>query len=506
MAMEPPSEKQKIPTTNIQTQTETVTVSVNGSPSKVSLSLSNEPGTRGGELRWHLSDHGKSRGERSLDFDRDVLGVEIEIKRIVVKTFEIAQKESRLNCLGEKKRIRRDYIFEMETKEMVTLWGRLISDCMNSLGRPQVLFVIVNPFGGNKNGPKIFENEVKPLLEAAGINFKMQETRYRLHAREIAYSLDFTKYDGLVTVSGDGVLAEVVNGLLKREDWERAIKMPLGIIPGGCTGNGMVKSLLHPVGDHYSASNATFAIIRGHKCSLDVASIVQGEKMVFSVLLLTWGLVADIDIESEKLRWMGNARIEIYSLLRIFGLRRYNGKIRFVPAPGYEQYGEPVREPDGSKGENGDRSKLHCYQGASTEFEASKWRFIDGPFVTVWIHNVPWASKDVMAAPKAQFSDGCLDLVIVRDCPKTVLLSLLLSIRDGSHVNSPFVTYLKVKALQLEPGRRVGDSAMRGIIDMDGEVIARGDDATNQDPNLMDYGSPFLMKLDQGLATLFCPI
>lgn len=41
---------------------------------------------------------------------------------------------------------------------------------------------------------------------------------------------------------------------------------------------------------------------------------------------------------------------------------------------------------------------------------------------------------------------------------------------------------------------------------MDGEVIARGDDATNQDPNLMDYGSPFLMKLDQGLATLFCPI
>ncbi|XP_078148932.1 sphingosine kinase 2-like isoform X2 [Carex rostrata] len=474
MAMDHPLEKQKMTTTNIKTQTETVTVSVNGSLSKASLSLLTEPGTRGGELRWHLIDHGRSRGEKSLDFDRDVLGVEIKIKRIVVKAFEIvAQKKSRLNCLGEKKRIRRDFVFEMETEEMATLWGRLISDCMNSLGRPQELFIIVNPFGGKKRGPKIFENEVKPLLEAAGINFKMQETRYRLHAREIAYSLDFTNYDGIVTVSGDGVLAEVVNGLLKREDWERAIKMPLGIIPGG-TGNGMVKSLLHPVGDHYSASNATFAIIRGHKCSLDVASIVQGEKMLFSVLLLTWGLVADIDIESEKLRWMGNTRIEIYSLLRIFGLRRYNGKIRFVPAPGYEEYGDPVREPDGSKGEtvisqaasvNGDGSKLRCYRGASTEFEASKWRFIDGPFVTVWIHNVPWASKDVMAAPKAQ-----------------------------------------VKALQLEPGRRVGDSIVRGIIDMDGEVIARGDEATNLDPNLMDYGSPFLMKLDQGLATLFCPI
>ena len=30
----------------------------------------------------------------------------------------------------------------------------------------------------------------------------------------------------------------------------------------------------------------------GHKCSLDVASIVQGEKMLFSVLLLTWGIYA----------------------------------------------------------------------------------------------------------------------------------------------------------------------------------------------------------------------
>ncbi|KAJ1691681.1 hypothetical protein LUZ63_015836 [Rhynchospora breviuscula] len=144
------------------------------------------------------------------------------------------------------------------------------------------------------------------------------------------------------------------------------------------------------------------------------------------------------------------------------------------------------------------------YKGASTEFGASKWRIVNGPFVTVWIHNVPWASKDVMAAPQAKFSDGCLDLVIVKDCPKTVLLSLLLSIRDGSHVNSPFVTYLKVKALKLEPGQRVGDPTMGGIIDMDGEVIARGDDGINHDPNWMDYGTPFLMEVDEGLATLFC--
>jgi sphingosine kinase len=59
------------------------------------------------------------------------------------------------------------------------------------------------------------------------------ETKHRLHAQEIAHSLDLRKYDGIVCVSGDGVLVEVVNGLLQREDWNTAIKIPLGIIPAG---------------------------------------------------------------------------------------------------------------------------------------------------------------------------------------------------------------------------------------------------------------------------------
>lgn len=37
------------------------------------------------------------------------------------------------------------------------------------------------------------------------------ETMHQLHAQEIAYSLDISKYDGIVCVSGDGVLAEVSN-------------------------------------------------------------------------------------------------------------------------------------------------------------------------------------------------------------------------------------------------------------------------------------------------------
>lgn len=43
-----------------------------------------------------------------------------------------------------------------------------------------------------------------------------------------------------------------------------------------------------------------------------------------------------------------------------------------------------------------------------------------------------------------QFSDGCMDAVILRDCTKAGLLALLLKMSDGSYVKSPYVTYLKV--------------------------------------------------------------
>ncbi|KAA8544888.1 hypothetical protein F0562_019718 [Nyssa sinensis] len=62
----------------------------------------------------------------------------------------------------------------------------------------------------------------------------------------------------------------------------------IGSSSGSGTGNGMVKSLLDSVSDPCTASNAILAVIRGHKHSLDVATILQGEAIFFSVLMLAW--------------------------------------------------------------------------------------------------------------------------------------------------------------------------------------------------------------------------
>lgn len=63
-----------------------------------------------------------------------------------------------------------------------------------------------------------------------------------------------------------------------------------------------------------------------------------------------------------------------------------------------------------------------------------------------------------------------------------------------------------MKAFILEPGSQIADPSKEGIIDSDGEVLARGKGTykCNQ-TSLMTYDK-LQITVDQGLATLFSPI
>ncbi|XP_047307690.1 sphingosine kinase 1-like [Impatiens glandulifera] len=461
--------------------------------------------TSGGRIRW--TEVGGSN--RQLIVEKEVLGFSVEGSKIKVKA--IVEKPGGTCCVGVGGvPMRKSFVFETLSEESLRLWCQKLQECIDSLNRPKRLFVFLNPFGGKKSASKIFLDEVKPLLDDANVEFTLLETQYQLHAKEVAQSLDFSKYDGIVCVSGDGILVEVVNGLLQRKDWKDAISTPLGIVPAG-TGNGMAKSLLDSVGLPCTATDSILAIIRGHKRSLDVATILQGDTKFFSVLMLAWGLVADTDIESEKYRWMGSARLDFYGLQRILRLRRYNGQIHFVPAPGFETIGEPCGQKGVAEAYHSNKhvkeGEQAGYEGPVLDLETSNWRSLNGPFISVWLHNVPWGSEDTMAAPNAQFSDGYIDAIISRDCPsKLGLLSLMSNMNNGNHVKSPYVMYFKVKAFVLEPGSRTDDQTKGGIIDSDGEVLARGNGTYKCDQkSLMTYDK-LQLTVDQGLATIFTPV
>ncbi|XP_024983739.1 sphingosine kinase 2-like isoform X1 [Cynara cardunculus var. scolymus] len=467
-------------------------VLVNGG--KTGLTLSTD-----GILRWY--DHGNVL--QCLSVEKEVLGVSMVGQQIEIRSF--VEIDSGGFCFGCSRRslVRKSFNFEPLSEDSLRNLCEKIQGYIDSLGRPKKLFIFVNPFGGRKSAFKVFTDDVKPILEDANIEYKLQETKYQLHAKEVSHTLDLTKYDGIICVSGDGILVEVVNGLLEREDWQAALKMAIGVIPAG-TGNGMIKSLLDSVGQPCTAAYAMLAAIRGHKRSLDVATIWQGDTRFYSVLMLAWGLIADIDIESEQYRWMGSARMDFYGLQRILRLRRYNGCISFVPAPGFEDVGEPSSL--GVESMEPLKARQHGYEGPNVELGSLSWRKLNGPFVSIWLHNVPWGAENTMAAPNAKFDDGYLDLIVMRECPKMALISLMSGLSNGHYVRSPHVLYIKVKAVILEPGSRTIDSTKEGIIDSDGEVLARGNGTYRCHlKSLMVYGKMQIV-VDRGLATLFTPI
>ena len=94
-------------------------------------------------------------------------------------------------------------------------------------------------------------------------------------------------------------------------------------------------------------------------------------------------------------------------------LRRYNGRVLFVPAPGYEGLGDLVEQISSCKS-NGASSGVQedrandfndetcAYAGPSIDEADHEWRSLDGPFVSVWVSGVPFASENVMTAPEAK--------------------------------------------------------------------------------------------------------
>lgn len=65
------------------------------------------------------------------------------------------------------------------------------------------------------------QDKVAPTLREAGVKMELLVTQHPGHARNMISSADLSEIDGIITVGGDGILYEVVNGLRAREDASR---------------------------------------------------------------------------------------------------------------------------------------------------------------------------------------------------------------------------------------------------------------------------------------------
>ena len=75
-----------------------------------------------------------------------------------------------------------------------------------------------------------------------------------------------------------------------------------------------------------------------------------------------------------------------------------------------------------------------------------------------------------------------------------------------SEISHLFLTNWQVKAFVLEPGPRADDATKGGIIDADGEVLARGRGTYKSDQKTLMTYDKLQITVDQGLAIVFAPV
>ncbi|XP_060774634.1 sphingosine kinase 1-like [Neoarius graeffei] len=383
--------------------------------------------------------------------------------------------------------------------------------------RPCRFLVLINPQSGKGQAQALFNSHVQHMLQEAEITYTLQVTEHQNHARELVRGADLSQWDAVVIMSGDGLLFEVVNGLMEREDWEKAIQTPLGVLPGG-SGNALAASIHYysgskPVSSEDLLVSCGFMLCKGLVSRLDLTSVcMASSQRLFSFLSLAWGFVADVDVESEKYRHVGAARFTMGTLVRLVSLRVYKGKLAYLPAEESQSPPSPVQSTvsftDGSNS-----SSVHSHLSKNLNFQnhllhnscnsnnahkpnqtsessvttrglpdsllvpldqpvPAHWTVVkEEDFVLVMAVYQSHLAEDLIAAPASRLEDGIIHLIYVKagiSC--RALLRLFLAMEKGTHLstNCPFVVYTKVRALRLEP------YSPKGTITVDGEVVEYG--------------------------------
>lgn len=204
--------------------------------------------------------------------------------------------------------------------DVIDLWlDTLLARAYELAQRGKRAKVLVNPHAGPGGADKIWEHDVKPLFEAARMPLDVVRTKFSGEAVEICEQLDIDSYDVVIPCSGDGLPYECINGLGKRPDARRALRqLAVAHIPCG-SGNAMSCNLN---GTH-RPSYAALAIIKGVKTPFDLMSITQGNTRKLSFLSQSVGIIAECDLGTENMRWLGAARFNVGLVQRIFSKKVY---------------------------------------------------------------------------------------------------------------------------------------------------------------------------------------
>ncbi|EFI28368.1 hypothetical protein CC1G_13902 [Coprinopsis cinerea okayama7 len=356
-----------------------------------------------------------------------------------------------------------------EEKAAAENWAETAMKCLydnRGIKPARRLLVFVNPHGGSGRAVKIFNKTVKPILQAAGCSLKVIQTERHKHAYEVVKAMDL-EYDAIVTVSGDGLVHEVLNGLAQHAQPLKALTTPVAPIPAG-SGNGLSLNLLG-LDNGFDATQAALNAVKGRPMRIDLFSVVQNGKRSISFMSQSLGLMADLDLDTEHLRWMGDTRF-MYGFLR--------GVLAFEACP--VQLSIKVAEKDKDKmaeiahARNQEVCVCNLEDDKTAAAHASLpalrylpddndgWYTIDEPILFVYAGQGPYVGRDYMAFPVSLPDDGLIDIAAMPLSSRKDALANISTAPTGECFWFPKLHYFKAEAYRIKTLGKKGNLSIDG--------------------------------------------
>ena len=181
------------------------------------------------------------------------------------------------------RKLRREFVvqrFLCHTRKQASKWAEALWRVANGMAHDgpapprKRWLILINPVSGPGNAVRIF-GQVRPVLAANRVALTELVTTHAGHATEIAAGINLDDVDGIVCVGGDGLLHELVNGLMVRPDADAAAaQLHLGVLPGG-SANSLCTSLVKAAGEPIGPMSSAYLLCRGAPQPLDLLRVAQ---------------------------------------------------------------------------------------------------------------------------------------------------------------------------------------------------------------------------------------
>lgn len=335
---------------------------------------------------------------------------------------------------------------DTETDETLKTMIQYITDIISQgVRRPSRICVILNPIGGRALAKSLYEKDAKPIFDMASIHVVQYfETQYEKHAYEIAYSLNIKDFDAIVCIGGDGLVSEVVNGLLSRNDADEVVKCPLGVIPAGSQ-----NALAVSVSGTASPRWHSLCIVAGLRQPLDIMKVhnIDSDKIRYALSMVSFGILGDITSDSQSKRWLGPLRYQVSAVKKWMSMKHYKVVVSIMP-------------------------ELEGRENVDIQPNDPRWHVLNGNSVfMLCCFNISGANVQMPAQVVANPDDGYMSLLIWRESNRARVLEYMWKMQQGQHYDLDYLVFTKAKAVKLEPAIGATVSGSISPINIDGEVV-----------------------------------